>query len=257
MTPRLLRMIFGIGTAILVMQSTALACSCAELLTPISRRYEITFVFIGKVVSIDRPAVTSTTVSRSAPVTSPDGTITAAMSVTSSIDLSKTTRISIEKQFRGSPITELRVAGDGSSCDYNFVEGQSYLIYAPSSDGARIDRCNRPVPLSYAAEDLKFIEGAIAKQPQSILYGFAFHRIATVDGKPELRIPDGNIEVVVEGVNGPIRRPATRTPEYGYEFVIPPGEYRVWLERDGRPINSPQAIKLQNGETRNQSLFFD
>lgn len=56
----------------------------------------------------------------------------------------------------------------GSSCDYSFSEGESYLVYAGSRDGFyRTHACSGTRPLKSAGGDLKILgEGKIVEKPK-------------------------------------------------------------------------------------------
>jgi hypothetical protein len=91
------------------------------------------------------------------------------------------------------------------------------------------EKCNRPLPLSQATESLKYLEGVQANRPQAILYGLALR---------QARDPDGNL--VLQGLEErffvraetPGRSFTVQANENGeFEMVVPPGEYRIWLDR--------------------------
>ena len=127
--------LFLIVIGFVVMNSaSALACSCAQPLSPLESLKQATAVFSGRVTNITETSEPSF--------------------------LRKRITIAIDKKWKGIPwINEVKVstAGNGAACGVHFVQGESYLIYSfLNGEGIlTTNLCSRTKPLSQAQEDLK------------------------------------------------------------------------------------------------------
>jgi hypothetical protein len=99
---------------------------------------------------------------------------------------------------------------------------------------------------------LKYLEGVQANRPQAILYGLALR---------QARDPDGNL--VLQGLEErffvraetPGRSFTVQANENGeFEMVVPPGEYRIWLESNGQTLSEPQRLRLSAGDAALRTL---
>jgi hypothetical protein len=219
---------------VLLCPATAFACECSARAS-ISQRYGYPLVFVGTVTAIDSKSPTA--------VINPNGVITFTVMAFPE----GTVRATVERQFRGPSISEIRIPLAGSDCDPLLAQGQSYLFYDSAGDGSSVNRCNPPVALSEAAEDLKYIEGVRTKQPQAVLYGSVSQEISGIPSQAP-----GDIVVVMEGGGRQFRQPYS--PSRGYQIVVPPGEYRVWVEGQGAPLTAPQTFRLRDGDALRQAL---
>jgi hypothetical protein len=61
------------------------------------------------------------------------------------------------------------------------------------------------------------------------------------------------VVIVMEGKGKQLRRAFSSG---SYRIAVPPGEYRVWLERKGAMVTAPETLKLKNGEALGHGLAF-
>jgi hypothetical protein len=102
----------------------------------------------------------------------------------------------LKKAYRGPAQEHLTVHGIGGTCDFDFVEGQTYLVYARGNkDSLLTDKCTGTHPISEAAEDIRFLENAVNGRPQGLLFGNVFRRM-TVSGNLGLYPPRERLQLV-------------------------------------------------------------
>jgi hypothetical protein len=66
--------------------------------------------------------------------------------------------------YKGVSTNSLIIEGTGETCDYYFVEGDKYLVYADEEEGKFYsDICGRTKKLSEASEELKELEKIISE----------------------------------------------------------------------------------------------
>src|SRR5262245_61718559 len=71
----------------------------------------------------------------------------------------RVTTFSVSTVFTGPKITRLEYKTRVSTCDFRFIPGESYLIYAAARDGElKIDTCGRILLLAEASEEVKHLE---------------------------------------------------------------------------------------------------
>jgi len=136
-----LKRFFVIGVAALAIiifnLHEARACSCLPPPPPAKAFAEADAVFIGKVVSFE---------------------------LTGDAFSSRLAKFSITKIWKGerSAVSEILTANNSAACGYEFLIGESYIIYAyQASDGKlHTNICTRTRPARLAAEDLKYLATA-------------------------------------------------------------------------------------------------
>jgi hypothetical protein len=205
--------------------------------------------FIGKVQAIQRPENKSA----SSSTVNPDGTITVEVTFPSFSSASQV-GFSVERMFKGENRAEVTISRGGTTCDYPFVMNASYLVFATSVNGVlTADKCHRPLPISQAAEGVKYLEGRQANRPQALLYGRALRRGVDATGKAILVTPQERFFVDLEGPGLSFQ---TETNESGeFELTVPPGEYRVRLRRGGETAGEIQSVKLAAGDVKLHTAF--
>lgn len=121
-----------------VRPSVTYACSCVVPEEPLKALEKSSAVFVGKVVDMKEPK--GLIISSADPV-----------KVTFEVDSSW-------KGIKGNKVT-LTTALWSASCGYEFVEGESYIVYAYARDGdfdkLEASLCSRTKLLTAASEDLK------------------------------------------------------------------------------------------------------
>jgi len=157
-------------------------------------------------------------------------------------------RFSVERSFKGAANTEVILSRGGSSCDYQFVQSETYLIFAYLNNGVlEATKCARPLPLSQATEAVKYLEGLRANRPQALLYGLALRGGMDQNGNSVLQGSRERLIVRAETAGMSVETRATETDEY--ELVLSPGQYRVWLVRNGEPVSAPVSLNVAAGDT--------
>lgn len=136
---------------LIVRPSVTYACSCVMPEEPLKALESSTAVFVGKVVDVKEPKGL----------------------ILSSADPVKVTFdvATIWKGVEGNKVT-LTTALDSASCGFEFVEGESYIVYARSSDDGDggsgklvASLCSRTTQLASAVEDLKELGPGTAVVP--------------------------------------------------------------------------------------------
>jgi hypothetical protein len=107
-------------------------------------------------------------------------------------------------------------------------------------------------PLSEAPEDLKYLEGLLEGRAQAVLSGNVFQRTSTSSGTSGQGALSEPLEVVASGEGQRFR---AKTDRWGpYQLVLPPGEFEVWAEHDGRPVTPTSTIRVRNGDEQTLTL---
>jgi len=146
-------------------------------------------------------------------------------------------RLRIDRVLRGPEKGEVSIDW-GSDCTFTFLEGETYLVHASRQQDGRLSagQPSRPLLLTEAAEALKYVEAAVANRKPGVVWG-GIH----VNGR-----------VVLQDSNG--RRIQRDVKQGFYEIVVAPGEYTVWIERDGKIISARKTIRLSAGNAVNPLL---
>jgi len=113
------------------------ACSCIEPPPPAKAFAEVDAVFMGKVISFE---LTGDAFSR------------------------RRAKFSVAKIWKGerSAVNEILTANNSAACGYEFVAGESYVIYAYKAGDGKLHTniCTRTKPARFAADDLKYLASA-------------------------------------------------------------------------------------------------
>lgn len=155
-------------------------------------------------------------------------------------------RFSVKRRFRGADAAEITMPSIRSDCSYPFLQGETYLIHAFLYEGAlEAGSPSRPLLLADAVEALKYIEGETNKRPQALLRAQVtlLKRDGTIAAIPST----GNPSIHLNGASG--RFQAKITSVQPCEIVVPPGEYRVWVEIGGKVVSERKTVRLARGET--------
>ncbi|HWC18977.1 MAG TPA: hypothetical protein VG498_18340 [Terriglobales bacterium] len=72
----------------------------------------------------------------------------------------------VEEGFDGVKTHDIDVYGFGTTCDYHFIAGQRYLVYAWRGDDGKIrtSLCTRTAPFSEATEDINFLRSVKSRR---------------------------------------------------------------------------------------------
>ena len=133
----------------------ALACQCRERQPPCSQYAEADAVFVGAVTGI---TFVDENLSASASEFSPYAKIT----------------FNVERAFRGVGGTRAELMKWGTSCDFGFEEGKTYLVYAyrnPEKGTLSTSYCSRTAEVSEAAADLAYLGSLASAAPETLITG--------------------------------------------------------------------------------------
>lgn len=233
--------------SLFALPTSALACSCAGPVSTSRLAAGATAVFVGKVLDIQRlPAAPAPP-----PITNADGSVTVFLAPYS---LAARIRVSVERSFKGTTSAEIIISNSGGTCDYPFVPGTTYLIFASTDrSGFTAEKCSRPLPLAEATEAVKYLEGVQANRPQALLYGLALRQVRDSGGNLVLQSDSG--EKFFVRAETPGRSFTVQTNGAGeFEIVVPPGEYRIWLELNGQAVSEPQSVRVSTEDSRPRTL---
>lgn len=154
---------------------------------------------------------------------------------------------SVEEVFLGAPGEEVAVTGEGTTCDYDFVVGERYLVYAYAGpDGAvRTNACSGTAPLSRVGEHLYYLRVEARTSPRTTFTGYV--RRASYDVLKNVwnEEPAPGVEVILESEGRGFRS----TSDAQGEFVLrglPRGRYRVRTE----PAANFSSVEIMAKEPR-------
>lgn len=235
-----------VTTAMIVLGSiwsprTAAACGCGGTVSsPVAFRHADA-VFVGQVLSATRPP--------SAMRTNIDGSV--VVSVTPSGPTVVT--FDLRRVFRGFVRGQATLEAGYTTCDFRFAPSEVWLIYAVEEHGLLgTHKCLRTRLVSDASEDLKYLEALLEGRPQAVVFGDVFEQTTTPDGAPAQGALFEELEVVAIGAG---QRFGAKTDRWGpYQLVLPPGEFEVWAEREGRRVSPISTIRLSNGDERHLAV---
>jgi hypothetical protein len=99
-----------------------------------------------------------------------------------------------------------------------------------------------------ATEDLKYLDGLASGRPQGLVFGDVLHQVVGPDGQPVQRALFEVLRVIAIGTQGAF---AVNTDRWGpYQLVLPPGDFKMWVERANVPVTAPLVIRIANGDER-------
>lgn len=221
--------------ASLLAPTESLACSCSgSSPTPGAYNYS-SHVFIATVIEVRRPP--------SRIIHGKDGSVGSYEGRGPTI-----VRLYVEESLKGTPGPEVHFEQGNDSCAYPFEVGEKYLVYAIEENGKLdTDKCKRTRPISMATSDLQYIRGLKRGVSQATLYGDVFRCIIDPDGKPGLQTPFEKLTVIAESEE---TRHQTESETWGeYELILPPGKYKVWVERNGEVVSKPdKTVELKKDD---------
>jgi hypothetical protein len=155
--------------AVLLTGRPAGACTCVGVGAPCQAFFEVSAVFVGKVLSVDDHRESSALTERRV-------------------------RLEVAEAFRGVTSQELDVdtGRGGGDCGYPFKLGESYLVYAHAKDGQTLTTsiCTRTMALRDAQNDLAFAR-AVAGAPAvgGSISGIVHNRDRRLADPPRGEIP--------------------------------------------------------------------
>ena len=123
-------------------------------------------------------------------------------------------------------------AGDvgyaGSSCDFNFKEGETYLVFARRTADGRwtTSICDGTRPLSEAADQVAYLESIPQLHPDGRIYGTVERTVADRE-RPHEAVAEPVPNLTVAAMVGTQRFTAITNAEGKFEIRVPPGEYTV------------------------------
>jgi hypothetical protein len=223
-----------VGFAALAWPAPAQACSCIGPGPSSAAFKRADLVFAGAVTRVDGLSRINA-----------DGSVR--------VGLPTVTSFSVAKVFKGAPVLELSITGEGNNCDIPFGPGETWVVYASTHDGrVTAGKCTRTRVRAEAAQDLAYLEGLEQGRPQGLVYGDVHRRIVGPDGSPGLRALVEPLDVIATGAG---RRFTVTTDRWGpYQLVLPPGEFQVWVERGGRAVAPRQSVRIEDGSERRLML---
>jgi hypothetical protein len=163
------------------------------------------------------------------------------------------TTFSVSTVFTGPKMTRLEYKGRGTSCDFRFTPGESYLIYAaPRDGGLAIDKCVRIRLLSEAMEEVKHLESLRAGRSPALIAGTVSFGRDGISGPFMSKEP---VHIIARGEG---RSYSARIgPDGEFHLALPPGEYEIWPERQGKPLLPARTVTLADGVTVRPKFVID
>jgi hypothetical protein len=243
---RILPILLITVVTIFLTEGSAQACVCGVLGMAESYSSAAT-VFIGKAESVTRQ-FEGVERQEEPPVRWSRGKRLSSLGISRRV-----TTFSVSTVFTGPKMTRLEYKGGGTTCDFRFTPGESYLIYAaPRDGGLRIDECVRIRLLSEAMEEVKHLESLRAGRPPALIAGTVSLRR---DGIPGPFMSKEPVHIIVRGG---ARSYSARTGSDGEFYIaLAPGEYEIWPERQGKPLLPARTVTLADGETVRPKFVID
>jgi hypothetical protein len=232
-----------IGLAALARPSSAEACTCGGTVSSATAFNGADVIFVGTVARLDGPKPWSRV--------NADGSVTGGLGTGPTLATFEVTHM-----FRGSPSRQIVVTGDGTTCDRQFKQGETLLVYARTREGrVTASNCTRTRLRAEALQDLAYLEGLEHGRQQGIVYGDVHRRILSGDGQPALQALFEPLQVIAVGGG---RRVETTTDRWGpYQLVLPPGDFEIWVERAGRAVAPKQTVHVDQGAERRLALVVE
>jgi len=127
------------------------------------------------------------------------------------------------------------------------------LVYGRQGIGSvSADMCSRTWLVSEADQDLLYLRDAEAGRIHGIVYGEVLRRR---NGPSGLAL-DALFEALQVKASNATDSFVSTTDRWGpFELVLPPGEYQVWVEHDGKAVSPRSAVHVDHGaDTRLQLI---
>jgi|GEM_PF-738685 len=232
------------------------ACSCVDTPSPCASFREAPVVFIGLVKEIHEELVDIESSGK-----------------TDTIRTSLTARFIVETALKGIDSREVDVVTGGGhgDCGYNFVSGESYLVYAFRTEEEALSSsmsrtvigggnnsakkagalttniCSRTRRFENARDDLDLIQAVVKGKPQSRIFGSVDEyvtKIGDIERDAQYR-PKAGLTIKVEGAAGKFEA-STDTEGHFRMDGLKPGRYRVQLLL---PANYGMQFSFDRNET--------
>ena len=224
-----LALLLAIAGAVAAIPAPAAACGCGGTAS-LSAAYEAAdLVFVGTVVRSQR--------TKSWRQENADGSISGGIE-----PIPGTAVFTVDRVFRGQSIDRLTIVGDGAACNVPFEPGQRWLVYAHVAGGrASTSICSRTRLREAAGQDIGYLDGRSRGRAQGVVFGEILRR---VPGAGELSAgpPFQSLTIIAAGHAG---RTEVAVSRWGaYDLVLPPGDFDVWVERDGRVVANRTPVSV-------------
>lgn len=204
--------------------ATAEACSCAGPGPPCEEVWEAPLVFAGTVTAI---------------------TLLGAESYGP-----KRVTFAVSEAFRGDDLEEIVIVLPGTSCDYRFEVGESYVVYgrhAQSGPGWTTDICTRTGRSSERQEDLAYLRLPVDEQGHPRIIGRVMHDEAPLENV-RVRASGPERHETRTGADGTYAIYVGAGRMYDVTFDDPPG--LVIHGGSEVMVSEYRACKLVNGYAR-------
>ena len=142
------------------------------------------------------------------------------------------------------------VSWGGSDCDYRFLAGGQYLIYARRTADGRwtTSRCSGTKPIERATEDLAYFAALPTAEPVGHLYGQVERNIVDPSDRTQSRrVPAAGVTVALTGKSN--RMTVTTDAGGNIDARVPPDEYTMTpvLPPTVRVYNAPLVRSVAAG----------
>ena len=222
------------------LSAEAQACVCAMSFTdyqPCSAFWKASDVFVGTVTEIGpmNPVVGS-----------------GGKSFTTN---GRFTRFKIEKAFRGVQGETIETFEHGTSCDYHFKLGESYLVYGsrdPKDGKIYVWSCSATKTLDRAESDLEYARGVLRGDPTPSIIGLVTRETRNQASEYRNNLYLEGIRVIADGGPKNVAEVFTDAKGIFRFFGLAPGSYRVraGTPADLRRLYGEETLTLQVREGR-------
>ena len=232
-----------VGLGILLQPAVAEACGCAGTMTSAEAFRRADVVFVGTVASVQGPRISSQV--------NADGSVAGGV-----VPGPRAAIFDVVRVFRGSAVRQIAIAVTGTTCDHPFKRGERWLVYAQASEGrVTTDKCTRTRLEGEASQDLVYLEGLEQHRALGIVHGEVVRRNAGAGREPVLGVLSEPLQVIAVGAGG---RVETTTDRWGpYQLVLPPGDFSVWVEREGLAVTPRHSVQVAHGIERRLVLVVE
>lgn len=214
--------------------SIAEGCTCIKT-KPCEANARASAVFVGKVAKLSTSKVNGYVPSN-------------AMSTTFTSNR-PVAQLQIAEIFRGLKGNEVDVFGGGTTCDYFFKEGESYLDYATEGEDGNLytSICSGTSPIAEAKEDLNYLRGSAKISKGGTITGAISRIIFNKDKDVPDTKPIFNAEVIIENKTSRFRALANNDGKFELRD-IPEGKYKIHTipqTSDSRLSKYPKSPKYE------------
>jgi hypothetical protein len=156
-------------------------------------------------------------------------------------------KLAVETRYKRTDFREVTVTWAGD-CTFPFLEGERYVVFGAVRDGQFFaSRAEEPLLMGDGADAYTRQQTALAVQYAEARAGG--RPVTLVYGRVEIADKEGGIAGVKVRAEAPASGgwaalTSLGPGPYSYGLVVPPGDYSLWIERDGVRVSPVWEARL-------------